>query len=143
MREQTINKQNEGQIIFDEKYFTSQKSTKFKFLYDSKSRNTVILVNIERGTSYEAKEFYDYVSNLLKKGQNKLIIDLESVYFLDSVFFGTLIKLLKETTKANGYLSLIVNYKNKPEILSINQFEGIFETYPNLFEALSHSKFIN
>lgn len=143
MREQTINKQSEGQIIFDEKYFTSQKSTKFKFLYDSKSRNTVILVNIERGTSYEAKEFYDYVSNLLKKGQNKLIIDLESVYFLDSVFFGTLIKLLKETTKANGYLSLIVNYKNKPEILSINQFEGIFETYPNLFEALSHSKFIN
>lgn len=143
MREQTINKQNEGQIIFDEKYFTSQKSTKFKFLYDSKSRNTVILVNIERGTSYEAKEFYDYVSNLLKKGQNKLIIDLESVYFLDSVFFGTLIKLLKETTKANGSLSLILNFKNKPEILTINQFEGIFETYPNLFEALSHSKFIN
>lgn len=143
MREQTINKQNEGQIIFDEKYFTSQKSTKFKFLYDSKSRNTVILVNIERGTSYEAKEFYDYVSNLVKKGQNKLIIDLESVYFLDSVFFGTLIKLLKETTKANGYLSLILNFNNKPEILTINQFEGIFETYPNLFEALSHSKFIN
>lgn len=143
MREQTINKQSEGQIIFDEKYFTSQKSTKFKFLYDSKSRNTVILVNIERGTSYEAKEFYDYVSNLLKKGQNKLIIDLESVYFIDSVFFGTLIKLLKETTKSNGYLSLIVDFKNKPEILTINQFEGIFETYPNLFEALSHSKFVN
>lgn len=143
MREQAINKQSGNQIIFDEKYFTSQKSTKFKFLYDSKSKNTVVLVNIERGTSYEAKEFYEFVTKLINKGQNKLIIDLEGIYFIDSVFFGTLVKLLKETNKANGSMSLIVNYKNRPEILTINQLEGIFNTYPNLFEALNHDKFIN
>ncbi len=77
---------------------------------------------------------------MIINGKHRLIIDLENVYFIDSVFFGTLIKILKRVTPENGYVKLIVDYKSKPELLSISNFEGIFEIFPSLFEAIHKNK---
>ena len=59
---------------------------------------------------------------------------------MDSVFFGTLIKFLKQVTKLNGHIKLIIDHKSKPELLAISNFEGIFEIYQNLFDALNTNK---
>lgn len=127
-------------VSINSKYNTSQKFNKYKSLYDSNSDNSVVILDIERATVYEAKEFYNYINDLLDNGKNRIIIDMDKVYFLDSIFFGTLIKLLKKADKQLGYIKLIVDYNSKPELLSISNFEGIFDIYPNLFEAVNVTK---
>jgi anti-anti-sigma factor len=98
------------------------------------------MLNMERATACESKDFYEYMSKLIEKNESRIILDMESIYFMDSVFFGTLIKLLKQVTKMGGYIKLIVDYNSKPELLSISSFEKIFEVYPNLFEAVNTTK---
>ena len=118
----------------------TSKFHKFSKMYDSGSDNTVVMLNMDRATVYEAKDFYEYMSKIIENNANKIILDMESIYFIDSVFFGTLIKLLKQVTKMDGYIKLIVDYNSKPELLSISSFERIFEVYPNLFEAVQTTK---
>ena len=118
----------------------TSKFHKFSKMYDSGSDNTVVMLNMDRAPVYEAKDFYEYMSKIIDNNANKIILDMESIYFIDSVFFGTLIKLLKQVAKMDGYIKLIVDYNSKPELLSISSFERIFEVYPNLFEAVQTTK---
>ena len=127
-------------VYFSKQFFASKKLYKFKSIYNENDGYTIVMTDIQRATVYEAKDFYEYVNSLLIEKKSKIIIDLENVYFMDSVFFGTLIKLLKQADKMKGYVKLIVDYKSKPELLSISNFEGIFDVYPNLFEAVNNSK---
>ena len=140
MENKIFEKTGKEGVYFSSKYFGSRKIYKFRSIYDASSANTIVMTEIERATCYEAKEFYGYVDNLLDENKVNIIIDLENVYFMDSVFFGTLIKLLKKADKMNGFIKLIVDYKSKPELLSISNFEGIFEIYQNLFEAVNKNK---
>jgi anti-anti-sigma factor len=140
MENKIFDKNAKNGIYFSNQFFASRKVYKFRSIYDTSDNNTIVIAEIERATVYEAKEFYEYVNNLLDQNKCKIIIDLENIYFMDSVFFGTLIKLLKKADKMNGYIKLIVDYNSKPELLSISNFEGIFEIFPNLFEAVNHNK---
>ncbi len=140
MRESLFKKNGQNGVHLSANYNQSKITTKFTSIYDSNSDNTVIMLNVERATVYEAKEFLEYVTEIINDGKNRIIIDLENVYFLDSVFFGALIKLLKHANKEGGYIRLIAERTNKPELLSISNFEGIFELYPNLFSAISEKK---
>lgn len=138
--ENNILKIEKGNKSFIEGSLKTSKFQKFNKIYDSSSNNTVVMLNIDRATVYEAKDFYEYMSKLIDNNASRIILDMESIYFIDSVFFGTLIKLLKRVTKMGGYIKLIVDYNSKPELLSISSFERIFEVYPNLFEAVQITK---
>lgn len=121
-------------------FFESKRLFKFRNLYNEENDTTIVMIDLNRATVYEANEFQEHIENLIENGYTKLILDMESVYFVDSVFFGSLIRLLKQIDKANGYLKLIVDFNSKPKLLSISSFEGIFEIYPNLFEAINSLK---
>lgn len=140
MENKLFNKSTSNGIQFSNKFNQARRVSKYKSIHDEASGNTIVMVDLERATVYDAKEFYDYVNELLEDNKTNIIVDIENVYFMDSVFFGTLIKLLKKADKNLGYIKLIVDYKSKPELLSISNFEGIFDIYPNLFEAVNTKK---
>lgn len=135
-----FNQKSQNGVYLSNKFYQKNKVCKYKSMYDSFSDNTIVMLEIERATVYEAKEFYEGINELLENGNHRIIIDIESVYFMDSVFFGTLIKLLKQADKKMGYIKLIVDHDSRPELLSISNFEGIFEIYPNMFEAVNKSR---
>ncbi|MBK7104498.1 MAG: STAS domain-containing protein [Ignavibacteriae bacterium] len=137
MNNAVLNGINKNNVTLGADFFTSQKRNQFKSMFDVKSKNTIILVNLDRATVNESSEFAEYIEKTINDGKSKIIIDLENVYFMDSIFLGTLIKYLKRVSKMNGYIKLIVDHKSKPELLSLSTFEGIFEIYPNLFDALN------
>ncbi len=140
MDNELFNKNSQNGVYFSSKFHQSRKIHKFRSIYDSVNENTIVMMELERATVYESKDFYNYVNELLDDNKTNIIIDMENVYFMDSVFFGTLIKLLKQADKKSGYIKLIVDHKSRPELLSISNFEGIFEIYPNLFEAVNKNK---
>ena len=43
------------------------KFNKFGRLYDPGSNNTVVMLNMERATACESKDFYEYMSKLIEK----------------------------------------------------------------------------
>ena len=140
MNAQAFGELNNKEVVLGPHFFSSQKLYKFRNIQDAKSQNTIVMVNLDRATVYEAKDFSEYVDNLIDNECVKLILDFENVYFMDSVFFGSMIKLLKRVSKLNGYIKLIVQYDQKPELFALKTFHGIFETYPNLFEAMNSNK---
>jgi anti-anti-sigma factor len=140
MQTKIFSEKSQGGVFLSKKYYESAKHNKFRSLFDSVGDYTLIMTDIERATVNEAKDFYNYVTSILEEGKYNIIIDLESVYFIDSVFFGTMIKLLKRVNQELGFIKLIVDHKSKPELLSISNFEGIFDIYPNLFEAINELK---
>ena len=140
MKDDLFKKNSQNGVQLSSNYNESQQTTKFTSLYDTSSQNTVVMLNVERATVYEAKEFLEYVNEIIEDGKSRIIVDLENVSFIDSVFFGTLIKLLKKTGKEDGYVKLIVDAQSKPELLSIGNFDGIFQIYSNLFEAVAGLK---
>lgn len=140
MKDGLFKKNSQNGVQLSSNYNEPKQTTKFTSLYDTSSQNTVVMLNVERATVYEAKEFLEYVNEIIEDGKNRIIVDLENVSFLDSVFFGTLIKLLKKTGKEGGYVKLIVDAQSKPELLSISNFDGIFQIYSTLFEAVAGLK---
>jgi len=142
MNNKLFNKKSQNGVYLSKKFYQTNKVCKYKSMYDSSSDNTIVILEIDRATVYEAKEFYEGINELLENGNHRIIIDLESVYFMDSVFFGTLIKLLKQADKKMGYIKLIVDHNSRPELLSISNFQGIFDIYPNMFEAVNKSRAI-
>ena len=142
MDNKLFNKKSQNGVYLSKKFYQTNKVCKYKSMYDSASDNTIVILEIDRATVYEAKEFYEGINELLENGNHRIIIDLESVYFMDSVFFGTLIKLLKQADKKMGYIKLIVDHNSRPELLSISNFQGIFDIYPNMFEAVNKSRAI-
>jgi len=140
MEKKLFKKSSQKGVYLSDKYYESKKLYKFRSIYDENNGNTIVMVDLDRATVYEAKEFYDYVDELIENDKTNLIIDMEKVYFIDSVFFGSLIKLLKRVDKKLGFLKLIIDHNSKPELLSVGSFDQIFEIYPNLFEALNKNK---
>ena len=140
MEKKIFSNNGKNGVYFSNLFFGSQKVYKYKSIYNDNEKYTVVMTEIQRATVYESKDFYEYINSLFQENKTKIIIDLENVYFIDSVFFGTLIKLLKQADKMGGYIKLIVDFNSKPELLSISNFEGIFDIYPNLFEAVNNSK---
>lgn len=140
MKNEIFNTNNKKHILLSKQFYQSKRIKKYRSIYDVRTNNTIVLLDIQRATVYEAKDFYDYIMELIGDNKVNLILDMDKIYFMDSVFFGTLIKLLKTIDKKNGYLKLIIDYQSKPELLSISNFEGIFEIYPNLFQAVDHNK---
>jgi anti-sigma B factor antagonist len=140
MDNKLFNKKSQNGVYLSKKFYQTNKVCKYKSMYDSFSDNTIVILEIDRATVYEAKEFYEGINELLENGNHRIIIDIESVYFMDSVFFGTLIKLLKQADKKLGYIKLIVDHASRPELLSISNFQGIFDIYPNMFEAVNESR---
>ena len=140
MEKNLLKKDSSKSVQLSSNYRESKRTTKFTSLYDANSGNTVVMLNVERATVYEAKEFQDYIASIISDNKSKIIVDLENVYFIDSVFFGTLIKMLKLTSKEGGYIKLIVDANSRPELLSIGNFDGIFEIHSTLFEAVSGLK---
>lgn len=137
MNNQTLKSLNKNNVILGKDFFISNKRNPYRSIYDTKTQNAIIMVNNERATVVEASDFSEYLSEIIDEGRSKIIIDFENVYFMDSIFFGTLVKFLKIVNKKNGYIKLIVDFKGQPQLLSLKAFEGIFEVYPNLFEALN------
>ncbi len=139
MNNETLKTLNKNNVILGKDFFISNKRNNYRNIFDVKTQNAIIMVNNERATVNEVSDFSDYISKIIDEGKTKIIIDFENVYFMDSIFFGTLVKYLKIINKKSGYIKLIVDFKSKPQLLSLSTFEGIFEIYPNLFDALNTS----
>ena len=77
---------------------------------------------------------------LIERGQNKILLNMERVGYMDSSGVGELISCFKEVYERGGQLKLLNISKKIKDLLQITQLLSVFEYFSDEAKALSSFK---
>lgn len=108
-------------------------------LLTEKSNGVVILsIKEQRLDAHNSGELKDRLLRLLENGNTHLIVDLQEVRFIDSSGLGALLSGYKNANLHQGSLALCGLQPRVQSMFELTRLHRVFETYPNLEEALSN-----
>jgi anti-anti-sigma factor len=79
----------------------------------------------------------DAISEALKSGQAKVVIDMEGVSFVDSTGLGSVIAALKQIRSSQGDLRLAAPNQQVRVVLELTTLDRVFPYYSTVEEALT------
>jgi len=102
---------------------------------------TIVFFNTNRATLINAKDFKNFMINMIETGSKKLIVDLSLCNNIDSTFAGVLVIIKKAVIEAKGDLVLVFNPKNIfVESFALLNLELLFEIYSTMESAITNIK---
>jgi anti-sigma B factor antagonist len=104
----------------------------------SEGDRTVVAVSGEIDV-YTAPKLREHLIDLVAGGQYHLIVDLESVDFLDSTGLGVLVGGLKRVRTHDGSLELVCSQDRILKIFRITGLTKVFAIHASIGEALAAS----
>ena len=78
----------------------------------------------------------DKINSLLASGKKKLLLNLESVPYIDSAGLGEIVRTYTTVSRQGGNLKLVNLTKRITDLLSITKLLTVFETFDSEPEAL-------
>jgi anti-sigma B factor antagonist len=82
----------------------------------------------------------DKIQSLLQQGQNKLVLDLGNVSYVDSAGLGQLVQIHATTKNKGGALRLANVTKRLKDLLVVTKLVTIFDSYNSESEAVGSFK---
>ena len=82
----------------------------------------------------------DKINSLLASGKEKLLLNLESVPYIDSAGLGEVVRTYTTVSRQGGSLKLLNLTKRIEDLLSITKLLTVFDTYDNEAEAIKSYK---
>lgn len=79
----------------------------------------------------------DAISELLKDGPQRVVIDMEGVSFVDSTGLGSVIAALKQIRGTQGELRLAAPNQQVRVVLELTTLDRVFPYYATVEEALT------
>lgn len=92
-----------------------------------KNGSTVLLIKDESIDIQNASELREELLKLIRDGQNKILLDLQKVRFIDSSGLGALVYSLREAHKAKGIIRVSGLSEHVASMFSITRLNKIFE----------------
>lgn len=78
----------------------------------------------------------DQIQESLRRGQNRLVVDLSDVTYVDSSALGVLVTGLKMVRQSSGTLKLCGLQGNVLRVFELTRLTKFFEIYENADQAL-------
>ena len=78
----------------------------------------------------------DKVNSLVNQGQNKIVLNLAGVPYIDSAGLGEIVRTYTTVSRQGGQLKLVHLTKRITDLLSITKLLTVFETFDSEPEAL-------
>ena len=78
----------------------------------------------------------DKINSLIHQGQKKLLLNLESVPYIDSAGLGEIVRTYTTVSRQGGNLKLVNLTKRITDLLSITKLLTVFETFDSEDEAV-------
>ena len=78
----------------------------------------------------------DKINSLIHQGQKKLLLNLESVPYIDSAGLGEIVRTYTTVSRQGGNLKLVNLTKRITDLLMITKLLTVFETFDTEAEAL-------
>ena len=89
-----------------------------------------------RLTSFEGQAFRDAIQRLLRKGDNKIVLNLKGLEYLDSSGIGELVRNYLAVIKKGGAMKVVGLAPKVEEILKVTQLYQVFPEFPDEESAL-------
>ena len=98
----------------------------------------VIFIEEERLDAHNSGELKEYILHLLEQGELNLLVQLESVRFIDSSGLGALLSGHKHAVAKSGKLALACCSPQVLAMFELTRLNREFEIYANLNEAFEN-----
>jgi len=85
---------------------------------------------------YNAGHLKAALQQMLDKGQNRLVLNMEEIPFIDSTGIGALLLMVPLIRKAGGDIKLAAVSENVLKVFQITQLSKFFQIYDNDTEAV-------
>ena len=107
-----------------------------------KYEHSVIIVEIKGDIlgGPDAIKLQEKIKELIREGQQKVLLDLSSVHRINSSGIGVLISSLTSVRNAGGELKLLGVNKHIENLLTITRLITVFEHYNTKEEAIASFK---
>jgi anti-sigma B factor antagonist len=99
----------------------------------NKEDNQSLQVNLEltEANLTNADEFKKEAMTLIGKGYKMIIMNLESVEYIDSSFLGALVSILKHLITVKSDLILVGLRKDVADLFTLIRLDKVFKIYPS------------
>lgn len=98
---------------------------------------TFVKINLLQATKLESKEITDILTRLIEKENcKKIVIDFETVDYIDSSFLGGIVTALKIMTKYNGDIKVVNLKPTVKALFEITRLYKVFEIFEKREDAL-------
>ncbi len=98
--------------------------------YTKEINNNIMGINIEGEIDvYTSPKVKEALNDLIQKGNNNIIVNLEGVSYIDSTGLGVLIGALKRVKENNGDIKLVCTNLQIKKIFDITGLVKIFDLY--------------
>jgi anti-sigma B factor antagonist len=84
---------------------------------------------------YASSQLRDAILRLTEEGENRIVIDLNNVSFIDSSGLGVLVAGLKRARERGGELALVFGEGSVQKVLGITGLDKVFPTHGSVGEA--------
>ena len=99
----------------------------------------VVRLDGERATLQNAWEFRNALSELVDRGETRVVVDLSPVNFADSSFLGVLIHFFKILVRRDGELKVVGLNSNLRILFEMANLTRLFDIYDTVDDALRES----
>ena len=99
---------------------------------------SVVFIEEERIDAHNSGELKEYILHMIERGEVNIIVQLESVRFIDSSGLGALLSGYKNAAVKSGKLALACC---RPQVLSmfeLTRLNRVFEIYTDVNEAFEN-----
>ena len=109
---------------------------------DERAAGDVTILDLKgRMTLGEGDELLkDKINSLLAAGKKKLLLNLESVPYIDSAGLGEVVRTYTTVSRQGGSLKLLNLTKRIEDLLSITKLLTVFDTFDSEQEAIKSYK---
>jgi anti-sigma B factor antagonist len=98
---------------------------------------SVLTIQDERIDAHNSGELKEYLLQMIERGENQIIVQLEHVRFIDSSGLGALLSGNKHIVAKSGKLALANIQKQVLSMFELTRLNRVFDIYADLNEALS------
>jgi anti-anti-sigma factor len=97
----------------------------------------IVTVDLPVATQRDAKQFWNELENKSILEWDNVIIDLSFCTFIDSTFFGIIVKILRTVSGNNGQLKLVFPEKNTRTHFHKTGITKVMDCFNTLNEAVN------
>ena len=104
---------------------------------EDKGTAVLLMIQEERLDAHNSGELKTQMLKLFEEGKTNLVVDLQSVRFVDSSGLGALVSGFKNASSRNGSLKLAGLQLQVKSMFELTRLHRVFEIFTDVDEALN------
>jgi anti-sigma B factor antagonist len=99
---------------------------------------SVIIILEERIDAHNSGELKTYLLQLIESGENRIVVQLANVRFIDSSGLGALLSANKQIALKSGKFALTNIQKQVMSMFELTRLNRVFEIYAELIDVFNN-----